>query len=301
MVNVDGPIPKETKAGMLKYLPSFDGRPLLYFVVTPLGNLSDISPRVRETLLGVHAVYAEDTRNARKLLSHLRIEGKKVFSIRSQNESEEAKKAIDGLLKTGGSIAYMSDAGHPCLSDPGARLAKEAFEHEVGVSVVPATSAALAAYCQSGFQSPRFYFQGFLPLKGKERKRTILELANRSEATIVYESPLRIQKTLKDLSEVLEETREVALCREISKVHEESIHGCIRDFLDLREESIRGEMVLVIEGAASSLGKAPEIDLAIYMEEHAKEGTKAVKKAVSELGVSRKEAYQAYLSVKSGD
>lgn len=283
---------------MLKRLPSYDGGPLLYLVVTPLGNLSDIAPRVIEALKASSRIYAEDTRNARKLLSYLGIEGKLLSSIRSQNERDEAAKAIALLKEEGGAIAYMSDAGHPCLSDPGAALVHEAVAQGIASTVVPATSAALAAYCLSGFPEARFYFQGFLPLSGKERKAVIEAIKERKEPTIVYEAPSRIVKTLKDLEEVVGEEREISLSREISKIHEETIHGTLGDFSTLEEGSLRGEIAFVVEGSKEEAKAISEDELDAYIKRHLSLGKGAVKAAMEDLGVGRKAAYASYLRVK---
>ena len=283
---------------MLKRLPSYDGGPLLYLVVTPLGNLSDIAPRVVEALKAASQIYAEDTRNARKLLSYLGIEGKVLASIRSQNEREEAVKAIALLKEEGGAIAYMSDAGHPCLSDPGAALVHEAVEQGIASTLVPATSAALAAYCLSGFPDARFFFQGFLPLSGKERKAVLEAIRERKEPTIVYEAPTRIAKTLADLAKVLGEDREISLSREISKIHEETIHGTLADFSGIDEGSLRGEIAFVVSGNKEKVKETSSEDLDAFMKKHLSLGKGAVKAAMEELGVSRKAAYDSYLRVK---
>lgn len=283
---------------MLKRLPSYNGGPLLYLVVTPLGNLSDIAPRAVEALKAVSRIYAEDTRNARKLLSYLGIEGKILASIRSQNEREEAAKAIGLLKEEGGAIAYMSDAGHPCLSDPGAALVHEAVEQSIASTLVPATSAALAAYCLSGFPDARFFFQGFLPLSGKERKAVLEAIRKRKEPTIVYEAPTRIVKTLADLAKVLGEDREISLSREISKIHEETIHGTLADFSCIEEGSLRGEIAFVVSGSKEEVKETSSEDLDAFMKKHLSLGKGAVKAAMEELGVGRKAAYDSYLRVK---
>ena len=283
---------------MLKRLPSYDGGPLLYLVVTPLGNLSDIAPRVVEALKAASRIYAEDTRNARKLLSYLGIEGKVLASIRSQNEREEASKAIGLLKEEGGAIAYMSDAGHPCLSDPGGALVHEAVEQGIASTLVPATSAALAAYCLSGFPDARFFFQGFLPLSGKERKAVLEAIRERKEPTIVYEAPTRIVKTLADLAKILGENREISLSREISKIHEETIHGTLADFSCIEEGSLRGEIAFVVSGNKEEVKETSSEDLDAFMKKHLSLGKGAVKAAMEELGVGRKAAYDSYLRAK---
>ena len=283
---------------MLKRLPSYAGGPLLYLVVTPLGNLSDIAPRSIEALRASSRIYAEDTRNARKLLSYLGIEGKCLSSIRSQNEREEARKAIALLKEEGGAIAYMSDAGHPCLSDPGAALVHEAVEQGVASTIVPATSAALAAYCLSGFPDARFYFQGFLPLSGKDRSAVLESLRERREPTIIYEAPTRIGKTLADLARVLGEQREISLSREISKIHEETIHGSLGDFLGIEEGSIRGEIAFVVSGNKKEAVEPSPEEIDACIKRHLSLGKGAVKAAMEELKVGRKAAYDAYLRVK---
>lgn len=279
---------------MLKRLSPYKGGSYLALVTTPIGNLSEVSPRAKEELKKANYIYAEDTRNALRLLSCLSIEGKSVHSIRSQNEIDEGRKALERLKKDGGTIAYVSDAGVPGISDPGSILAAIATEMDIPTTVVQSGSAMAAAYALSGFPGGRFFFQGFLPIKGKERKETLEEIANRNYPTVIYESPNRIFDTLEDLAKYTGDDREISLSRELTKIHEETIHGTIKEILTLKEEGLRGEIAFVV---SASERQAEAFDVDAFMKENAHRGKDAVQEAVT-LGAKRKEAYASYLKYK---
>ncbi len=219
----------------------------LYVVATPLGNLDDISPRARAVLSCVDRIVAEDTRVARRLQQALDLPA---IPVSSSFEGNEAKKAglFSELLSEGKSLALITDAGTPCISDPGSRLVAAA--HHIGARVipVPGPSAMTAALSVSGFDASRFHFFGFLPAKSRERKKMILEISSLGETVVLYESPHRIRETLSDLAEVLGTQRRCVICREISKKFETISHGSLGALRDNSSESeIRGEFTLVLE------------------------------------------------------
>lgn len=221
------------------------GGAILYLVGTPIGNLSEMTPRALEILSDVEYVAAEDTRNSGLLLNHFNIH-KPFISCHEHNEEEAASKII-ALLEDGHSVAYVSDAGYPCISDPGSRLVKAALEHQIKISVISGPSALLNALAGSGLPSDHFYFHGFLESKESVRKNQLQELFTKKETLIFYEAPHRIQKTLKAMAEVFGD-RKACIARELTKKHEEFIRGNIEELSQIDPETLKGEMVIVVEG-----------------------------------------------------
>ena len=224
---------------------SFQNRPILYLVSTPIGNLGEVSKRTIEVLNSVSFVAAEDTRNSLNLLNNLDIK-KKMISLHEHNEREASANVIKLILE-GNSIAYMSDAGYPGISDPGALLVQEAIKNDIPVSVVNGSSAFLTALIPSGLPTDHFYFHGFLPSKDSDAKKELSELENKRETLIFYESPHRIIRTLEMLYEVLGD-RKACLARELTKLNEEYIRGTLSELKAIDESTLKGEMVLIIEG-----------------------------------------------------
>ncbi len=225
---------------------NFEGNgAILYLVGTPIGNLAEMTPRALEILNEVEYVAAEDTRNSGLLLNHFNIH-KPFISCHEHNEVEAASKII-ALLENGQSVAYVSDAGYPCISDPGARLVKTALEHGIKISVISGPSALLNALAGSGLPSDHFYFHGFLESKDSVRKNQLQELFTKKETLIFYEAPHRIQKTLKAMVEVFGDRR-ACIARELTKKHEEFIRGNLEELSMIDPESLKGEMVIVVEG-----------------------------------------------------
>ncbi len=218
---------------------------ILYLVGTPIGNLAEMTPRALEILNDVEYVAAEDTRNSGLLLNHFNIH-KPFISCHEHNEEEAASKII-ALLENGHSVAYVSDAGYPCISDPGTRLVKAALEHGIKISVISGPSALLNALAGSGLPSDHFYFHGFLESKDSVRKNQLQELFTKKETLIFYEAPHRIQKTLKAMAEVFGDRR-ACIARELTKKHEEFIRGNLEELAMIDPESLKGEMVIVVEG-----------------------------------------------------
>jgi 16S rRNA (cytidine1402-2'-O)-methyltransferase len=221
-------------------------RGTLFLVATPIGNLEDVSRRALRLLGEVDVVAAEDTRHTRRMLDHFGIRARLV-SLFEHNE----KGRIPGLvrrLESGESIAVVTDAGSPGVSDPGYPLVRAALEAGVRVESVPGPSAVIAALQVSGLPTDAFTFAGFLPPKSGARRRRLEELAERRETVVVFESPHRIEGCLEDLEAIWKE-RPIALARELTKVHEQVLRGSAREVrAALTPERRRGEMVLVLGG-----------------------------------------------------
>jgi len=217
----------------------------LYVVATPIGNLSDISKRAIHTLQGVDFIAAEDTRNTGLLLSKLDIKAKQT-SYHEHNARQKGEEIVR-RLRGGESCAIVTDAGMPCISDPGEDLVRLCYENDVAVYVVPGACALTAAVSVSGLCTRRFCFEGFLPLK--KRKAYLDSLKDAPHTLVFYEAPHKLRTTLSDLMEHLG-NRNVAVCRELTKLYEEVQRGRLSDMIALYEEkNPKGEYVLVVEGA----------------------------------------------------
>ena len=225
---------------------SFDGnRPVLYLIATPIGNLKEMSPRALEIISEMDIIAAEDTRNAFSLLANYGIK-KDLFSLREHNELE-ASKAILEKIRAGKKVAYMSDAGYPGISDPGYLLVQEMIKNDISVSVVSGGCAFINALVASGLDTKHFCFYGFLSSKDSEAKEEILSLKDKKETLIFYEAPHRIMRTLNLLRDGLG-NRQICLARELTKLNEEYIRGTIDELVNLDESTLKGEMVLIVEG-----------------------------------------------------
>ena len=230
----------------MKRIKSFDNsHPVLYLIATPIGNLSEFSPRALETIKEMDLIGAEDTRNTGDLLNKFGIK-KSLFSLREHNEIEASEYLIK-QIKEGKKVAYMSDAGYPGISDPGYLLTKLALENDIAVSVISGPSAFISALVSSGLDTSHFYFHGFLSPKENEAKAELNELKDKKETLIFYESPHRIKKTLEILLSELGDRR-ISHHRELTKINEENIVGTLSELVTLDESTLKGEMVLVVEG-----------------------------------------------------
>lgn len=226
---------------------NFDStKPLLYLVSTPIGNMQEVSPRTMEVLSSVDLIACEDTRVTGKLLQILGI-SKNLVSIREHNEVSASQEIVKKIL-SGTKVAYMSDAGYPCISDPGAKLVKICLENEINVTTISGPNAALNALCASGLCENHFYFHGFLSAKESERLEELRNLVSRKETLIFYEAPHRISKTLQSLYDVFG-NRKACIARELTKKHEEFIRLSLEEMLKLDPETLKGEMVIVVEGS----------------------------------------------------
>lgn len=270
------------------------GDGILYVVATPIGNLEDMSVRCIDVLKTVDLVAAEDTRRTGNLLrgigSSVRLES---FHAHS---SESKGRKILGVLTSGKSVALVTDAGTPGVSDPGADLVALAREAGVSVVPIPGPSAVTAALSASGFSADRYLFLGFLPRKGKLRKELLKSLADSVWTTVLYESPNRLVQTLQVLSGLLEEGRRVMVAREISKLYEDHRVGIPQELEGYyRKEPVRGEVTLVVEGG---VGPTDQIDPTM-VEDRARElltegATRKdiVTRLIDELGGARNEIYR---------
>lgn len=222
----------------------------LYLVPTPVGNLDDMSPRAIAVLCNCDLILAEDTRTSGTLLKHFGITTP-LSSHHKFNEHETLSPIID-RLKSGQSIALISDAGTPGISDPGFLLSRECRREEIPVETLPGPTAFVPALTNSGLPCERFCFEGFLPPK-KGRATRLEEIAMDSRTTIIYESPLRLVKTLTQLSEVCGAEREASVSREISKLHETTVRGTLKFLIEyFSENNLKGEIVIVVSGKEKS-------------------------------------------------
>ena len=219
--------------------------PQLFIVPTPIGNLGDITIRAIDTLKNSDLILSEDTRHAKKLLSHYKI-STKVKSYHLNNEHKKVDEYVEMMLQ-GKIISLITDAGTPCISDPGFLLVREAIKKGIQITCLPGPTALIPALVLSGLPSDAFIFEGFLPRK-KGRKTKLKEISQNTLTTIIYESPYRIQKTLSDLIEFVGSDREVSLSREISKIYEETFRGSVSDAIaHFSDKKIKGEFVICVD------------------------------------------------------
>ena len=222
----------------------------LYIVPTPIGNLDDITLRAINTLKSSDLILSEDTRHAKKLLSHYKI-STKVKSYHLNNEHKKVNEYVK-LMLNGKTISLITDAGTPCISDPGFLLVREAIKNEIKITCLPGPTALIPAIVLSGLSSDTFVFEGFLPRK-KGRKLKLKQISQNVMTTIIYESPYRIIKTLSDLSDFLGGHREISVSREISKIYEETFRGSVNDALEhFSDKKIKGEFVICINKSKDS-------------------------------------------------
>jgi 16S rRNA (cytidine1402-2'-O)-methyltransferase len=225
----------------------------LYVVATPIGNLSDLSPRAADTLKTCDLIAAEDTRHTGILLKHFQI-GTPQLSLHEHNESSRAAEII-ALLREGKSVALVSDAGTPAISDPGFELVRAVAATGVNVVAIPGPCAAIAALSIGALPTDRFCFEGFLPTRGAARLTRLKSLATEPRTLVIYESPHRVRETLEDCMKVFGETRAATVVREATKLHETTYRGSLRELLDKSSTDAdfsRGEIVLIIGGASQA-------------------------------------------------
>lgn len=279
------------------------GKGRLVIVPTPLGNLGDVSKRAMDALSAVDVVACEDTRVTGKLLSALGISGAKLERMDEATLSRKGLELVERIAVEGISVAYCTDAGMPGISDPGQRLIDQAYARHVPVAVLPGATAASTAYVASGFSCPAFYFGAFAPRKASERKRLFESLKELDAALVFYDSPHRIADTLSAVAAAFP-LRQVAVCRELSKLHEETVRGLAPDvaaeFAARAEEGrVRGEFVFVVnapdkqEAQQDALSNIEAARALIAEEKEAGTLTnKDLVQAVRDVfGLSRNEAY----------
>ncbi len=221
----------------------------LYLVPTPIGNLEDITLRAIRILKEVDLILAEDTRTSGNLLKHLGISNK-LSSYHIHNEHKSLERIVERILD-GESMALISDAGTPAISDPGFLLVRECIKNNIEVDCLPGPTAFVPALVNSGLPNDRFHFEGFLPHK-KGRQTRLIALAENPFTTVYYESPHRLAKSLKQFAEFFGEDRQASVSREISKMYEETVRGSLAELVQHFEaQNVKGEIVLVIQGKSN--------------------------------------------------
>jgi 16S rRNA (cytidine1402-2'-O)-methyltransferase len=272
---------------------------VLYLVGTPIGNLADLSERARETLAAVDLVAAEDTRRTGRLLSGLGITVPLV-SMFEGNEEHRAAELV-GRLEAGADVAVVTDGGMPSISDPGYRIVRLAVDRDIEVRVVPGPSAAVAALVVSALPTDRFAFEGFLPRRPGDRAARLRAVREDPRTLVYFESPRRAPALLHDVLSILGD-RHVALCRELTKLHEEVRRGTVREVLEgLGEGELRGEVVLVVEGARDRPSPDPEAMLAEVrrLVEGGMKPREAARAVAERHGASANELYRSLLGAGS--
>ncbi|MBC8537197.1 16S rRNA (cytidine(1402)-2'-O)-methyltransferase [Feifania hominis] len=266
----------------------------LYLVGTPIGNLSDFSPRAVEVLSGVSFVAAEDTRVAVKLLNHFSIK-KPLVSYYEHNLRERGAEIL-ARLRAGESCALVSDAGMPAISDPGEDLVRQCREGGVGVYAVPGPTAVTTAVALSGLPSGRFTFEGFLSTAKKSRAEHLREIVGERRTMVFYEAPHKLRATLHDLCETLGGSRRIAVCREITKLYEQTLFTTLLEAAaHFDEQPPKGEFVLVIEGAPAPAEAPPDEDALVGQVRELTAGgvsrSEAVKTVAKRAGVPKNQLY----------
>lgn len=270
----------------------------LYLVGVPIGCWEDITFRALEILKKTDVIAAEDTRKAKKLLSNFAIHPQKLIAHHTANE-QSSSGGIVSLLKEGNSVAFISDAGMPGISDPGFLLARTAMEEGAEVKVIPGVSAAPTAVVVSGLPCDRFFFQGFLPRSGGKQMKRLQTLNSYGETLVFYESPRRIVETLENMVAVLGGDREACLCRELTKTHEEILRLPLEELLTnlQQRDEVLGEITLVVAGQVAAQELSEE-DTISFIQKAIADGVspKLLKKDLAEkLGISASEAYKIIL------
>lgn len=270
---------------------------ILYLVATPIGNLEDITYRAVRILSEVDLIAAEDTRVSRRLLSHFDI-SKPLISYYEHNKRLREVRLVQELL-SGKSVAVISDAGTPALSDPGADIARAAIENGIEVIAVPGASALLAAITVSGLDSASFVFCGFPPRSGGPRRRFLEELRDERRTMVFYEAPHRLPASLSAMIQAFGPKRAACACRELSKMHEEKVRGSLSEIEQhFRQEEPRGEFTLVVAGAPAteqkSIAEMDQNELGQALKELLQNGLtrrQAAKKLAAELGLKAADIY----------
>lgn len=274
----------------------------LYLVATPIGNLEDMSVRALRILKEADVIAAEDTRNTRKLCNYFEIQTPLV-SYHEHNLEIGGEKLL-GYLREGKTVALVSDAGLPCISDPGADIVVKAIEEGYAVVPIPGANAALTALIASGLTPQPFYFFGFLNRQKKERRLQLEKLAKREETMIFYEAPHRLKDTLKDLELILG-NRKIVLARELTKKFEEFLRGTILEAVQWAENSeVRGEFCIILEGNSNSEDEEEEnaywtnlsiVEHVDYLIEETQITSKdAIKEVAKIRGLPKRDVYQEY-------
>jgi 16S rRNA (cytidine1402-2'-O)-methyltransferase len=268
----------------------------LYVVATPIGNLEDITLRALRVLSTVSLVACEDTRTTRRLLNAHGIKARRLVSYNEHNKKTRLPAILRAL--TSNDVAVVSEAGTPTISDPGADLVARCAERGFPVVPVPGPSAIMTALVVSGISTRRFIYLGFLPRRKRDRAALLRRLAVLPETLVIYEAPHRLQKSLLELEQALGDRR-IAVCREVTKLHEEVFRGTLSQAIE-HFSAPRGEFTLVLEGAEAS-ATAAEVDLDFALSRLRAQGISArdaVREVVDLTGASRREVYQRWLELQ---
>ena len=275
----------------------------LSIVGTPIGNLGDFSPRGIETLTNADYIAAEDTRVTLGLLTKFDIK-KPLVSCYKPKEQEKSERIIE-LLISGNNVAMVSDAGMPCISDPGAVLVRKCYERGIPVEVIPGCNAAVAAVALSGLEVDRWVFEGFLPVPKKERTERLDVVKNLPHALVFYEAPHKIKQTLSDLCDALGGERPAALCRELTKLHEETIRGTLDELSHYYDDiEPRGEYVIVVKGAEITRAEftlEQATTLAKQLVEGGEKLSDACREAAKTTGIPKRDIYAALSNENNHD
>ncbi len=270
-----------------------------YVIGTPIGNLGDITLRQLDTLSEVDFICAEDTRVTLKLLNHYEIK-KPLVSFHEHSSKADAQRIIDRIL-SGENCGIVTDAGMPCISDPGEVLVRMCAENNIEVRVIPGPTAVASAVAVSGLSTRRFTFEGFLPVAKKERAERLEKLSNETAVMVFYEAPHKLRQTLDDLSGFFGAERKISLCRELTKLHEEVLRmnlGEAVEYYGVKEP--KGEYVLVLEGASENTGEAVTVEQALEqvrsLVEMGDRPVDACKAVAKECGFRKSELYAALCS-----
>ncbi len=271
----------------------------LYIVATPIGNLGDITQRAKDILNSADIIAAEDTRVTKKLFSLLGISLQKKFIVYEDHSENEKFQEIIDLINQGKTVALVSDAGSPLISDPGYKLVRECRKQNIKISVIPGACAMVCALQLAGLPTNRFMFAGFVPNKEKARLDLFSELKNINTTLVLYETANKIDKTLSALEKIMP-NREIAIVREITKMYEECISGCASDLIDrIKNSPIKGELVLVIEPPLYT--EKNDINLEEIIQDELKKHTlkEAVKFISEKYGLKRNDVYEKALEIKN--
>jgi len=282
-----------------------EGAGLLVVVSTPIGNLGDLSPRAVDTLRRADLICCEDTRRTRGLLTHAGISGRRLLSLHVRNEGARLPEVLSEL-GSGKTVAVVSDAGTPTVSDPGGRLVAAAVAAGVEVTAVPGPNAGLMALVVSGLPTDRFCFEGFLPRRGSDRRRRLEALGTEERTTVIHEAPGRLAATLADLAAACGPDRDVVVARELTKLHEEVWRGRLAAAVgEFEAREVRGEVVVVLAGAGGGTG--PSVDEAAVVGELRRQveagasWRDAAAAVAAGLGVSRRWVYEQALALRRQD
>lgn len=273
----------------------------LVLVATPIGNLGDVSQRAREALAEAHLIACEDSRHSGRLVKHLGIADPRYVVVNEHTERDATKRIVDAI-SSGNTVALITDAGTPAISDPGAVVVRAVIDAGLTVSAVPGPAALVMALVISGLPTTRFVFEGFLPRSGADRERRLADIAAEERTVIFYESPHRITRTLDELAAACGEERRVALARELTKMHEDVWRGTLGGAsAHFTTHEPQGEFVVVVEGAPPAPAADDDL-ISRVVDESLAAGMSvrdAADRAATTLGVPRRAAYRIALARRS--